>query len=130
MRQVGPANPDLITIHKLCMPGTGLVMAKPGNPVLADNHRPVKADEPHRVEPRLKGANRLVEEVAALAHMKPHIIALGIDPFDVIRSDADQFGPVRDPEFVHRIGRRNIASWNPATFDDTVITRAALTRLM
>ena len=48
------------------------------------------AHEPFGVQPLLKIGDRLVQEIAALADMKAHIIALSLDPVDIIRGKSER----------------------------------------
>ena len=66
------------------------------------------ADEPGRIEPRFEPGDRLEQQVAARCgpargpgstQMQPHIVALGVDPLDIVGRDPQQLGAVRDPEF-------------------------------
>ena len=76
------------------MPNPAAFMAKTCNQITANNVAPVDPLELVRVQPLFQSRNCLVQQVAPTAGKQPHIIALGLDPFDIDGCDADQFGAV------------------------------------
>ena len=54
--------------------------------------------------------NRLVEQIAAAVGMQPHIISLGLNPFNVHGGDANKLRAMRHPKFM-RIAVIRFCRW-------------------
>lgn len=66
-------------------------MTQPGNPVLSNNDRAVEPDELTGVKPLFKGGDCFVKQIAPSTDMQAHIIALGVNFFNVCGGYPDQF---------------------------------------
>src|SRR5205085_8223292 len=73
--------------------------------VASDNCRSVQPDEQFRIEALFKSRHRMVDQPAAPPHVEAHIVAFGRHPVDVARSDPDQPGEIRSPEFIEPLRR-------------------------
>ena len=57
----------------------------------------MNALEKVRIKPFLQRGDRLVQQIAARADMKPHIVAFSLNAVDIKCRNPDQFGAVRNP---------------------------------
>src|SRR5262245_14696029 len=71
-----------------------------------DDERSVDADEPGGREPALELGERLAQEVAILADVQPRVVAVHVDPVDVLDPDEDRALARSNREPIRRSRRR------------------------
>ena len=86
------------------------IVPQPADIVAPQDGGTVDADELFGIEPRFQPGDGLQQQIGPRgivrpADMQPHIIAFGIDLVHFADRDAQQFGPVRHPQFVEIAAR-------------------------
>src|SRR5690606_36544895 len=97
--EIGAADTVKAAFPKIDAPGAVAMVLQSDNAIAADHFRAVNPHELVAVHPRLERLDRLVNEPAAGADIKPHIVALGLNEVDLVRVDAQHLAAILDPEF-------------------------------